>query len=306
MPTDTGPFRVAAFGEVLWDLLPDGARLGGAPANFIAMTAALGDEAFLVSGVGEDERGHQAIASMAARGVAVDCMFLDADHPTGTVTVKLDSKTGPEYCIHENAAWDFVAEAPGLLDMAASLDALCFGTLAQRCAVSRTTLRNFVGRTRGECLRVFDVNLRAPFWTPEAIAWGCSRASIVKMNHEEVVHVAEATGAPAQLRDPVDVARFLVGRFALRLVAITRGGHGSLLVTREDVHDHPGIPCEVVDAIGAGDAFTAALTHSSLRGSSLEEIADAANRWGAWVASQPGGMPRVDAEIRRRVAPRSR
>jgi fructokinase len=302
MQIEAGPFRVGAIGEILWDLLPDGARLGGTVANFTAMTAALGDQAFLVSSVGDDARGQQALAQMTAHSVDVNYISRDPDHSTGTVTVTLASKTGPEYCIHQDAAWDFIVETPALLELAATLDAVCFGTLAQRSMVTRTTLRKFVDRTRADCVRVFDVNLRAPHWNEEVVAWGCSRATILKMNHEEVLPVGKAAGAQDSMHDPVEVARFLLDRFAVRLVAITRGGHGSLLVTREEVQEHPGVSCAVVDTIGAGDAFTAALTHSALRGYPLEAMAETANRWGAWVASQSGGMPYVDADTRRQIS----
>lgn len=301
MQIESGSFRVGAIGEILWDLLPDGARLGGTVANFTAMIAAFGDQAFLVSSVGEDARGQQALAQMTAHGVGVDYISRDSEHPTGTVAVKLESNTGPEYCIHEGTAWDHIAETPALLSLAATLDAVCFGTLAQRSAGTRATLRRFVEHTRADCLRVFDVNLRAPFWTSEMLAWGCSHASILKMNHEEVFPVGEAAAAPKSVQDPVEIARFLLDKFAVQLIAITRGGHGSLLITREEVQEHPGAPCTVVDTIGAGDAFTAALTHSALRRYSLAAMAEAANRCGAWVASQPGGMPYVDAETRRQI-----
>lgn len=301
MQIESGPFRVGAIGEMLWDLLPHGARLGGTVANFSAMIAALGDRAFLISSVGADERGQQALAQLAVHGVGVDYILRDQDHPTGTATVTLDSTDGPGYRFNDDAAWDYMAETAALMALAPTLNALCFGTLAQRCSVTRTTLRKFVEAARAECLRVFDVNLRTPYWTPEELAWGCSRASLIKMNHEEVVPVAEAAGAPNHLQDPVQVARFLLENFSVQLVAITRGGRGSVLVTREGVQDHPGIAAKVVDSVGAGDAFTAALTHAVLRGRPLAEIAEAANRWGAWVASQPGGMPHVDAETRRTI-----
>ncbi|HET9087251.1 MAG TPA: carbohydrate kinase [Acidobacteriaceae bacterium] len=303
MPTESNSFRVAAIGELLWDLLPDGARLGGTVANFCAMTAALQDEAFLVSSVGEDERGRLALAQLAENGVRLDYVSLDSDHPTGTVAVTLASNTGPQYCIQPETAWDFIPETSALMALAPTLDAVCFGTLAQRSPGTRTTLRNFVNRTRPDCLRVFDVNLRAPFWTLEMLAWGCSRAGILKMNDEEVIPVAQAMGAPETLQDPVEVARLLLGRYSMRMVAITRGGKGSLLVTRDLVQEHPGVPCTVVDTIGAGDAFTAALTHAALRRLPLAEMADAANRWGAWVASQPGGMPHVTSDVRRQTNP---
>ncbi|MHB8303262.1 MAG: PfkB family carbohydrate kinase [Acidobacteriaceae bacterium] len=301
MPTEPNPFRIAAVGELLWDMMPEGVRLGGAPANFIAMVAALGDEAYLVSCVGDDDLGKRALGELVAHRVGVDYISCDRSRPTGSVTVTLDAKDGPSYRIHEDVAWDHVAASPSLMALAPTLDAICFGTLAQRSAATKATLRQLVDGTRPDCLRVFDVNLRPPFWTPEALAWGCSRATILKMNHEEVALVAEAVGAPAQGKGPLQAAQFFLERFSLQLVAITRGGKGCLLVARDEVQDHPGIATTLVDSIGAGDAFTAALTHSALRGSSLASMAEAANRWGAWVASQPGGMPWVDAAVHEQV-----
>ena len=297
--------RVAAIGELLWDLLPDGPQLGGAPANFAAIlaqmfssdsTAAIG-EVFLVTCVGDDPLGQQARQQLIARQVHPEFIAVDRGRPTGTVEVQLDSARGPRYRIHKPVAWDDVRETPQLATLAPILDAVCFGTLAQRSPITRTTLRSLVAATRPQCLRVFDVNLREPDWSAEAIRWGCARATIVKMNDEEVAHVAEAIGAQNR-NTPLQVAHSLLDQFPIQLVAITRGPHGSVLVTRNDVADHPGIPTRVVDSIGAGDSFTAGLTYAFLRGHPLPILAEAANRWGAWAASQRGGMPFLDAASR--------
>ncbi len=287
-------FRIAAIGELLWDLLPHGPQLGGAPANFAAMSANLAiaensvDTVFLISQVGNDSLGRQAREQMAAHGVQPDFIFIDSELPTGTVTVTL-AETGPTYRVHEPAAWDAIPTTPELTALAPTLDAICFGTLAQRSAVTRRTLREFVEAARMECARVFDVNLRAPYWTQESLEWGCAHASIVKMNEEEVPQLARALAAPTST--PLEFANFLLREFPVKLVAITRGAQGSLLRTREAIEEHPGIPVQVVDSIGAGDAFTAGLTHAFLRGCSLEAIAGQANRRGAWMTTQPGGMP---------------
>lgn len=299
------PLRVAAIGELLWDLLPTGPQLGGAPANFAAtlaqMSASVADNSsnrvFLVTAVGDDAFGIQAREQLIARRVHPDFIAVDRSHPTGTVDVLLDANHDPRYRIRENVAWDYIAETPPLFALAPTLDAICFGTLAQRSPMTRTTLRALVAATRADCLRVFDVNLRPPDWTAEAIAWGCAHATIFKMNHEEVAHVANAIGA-AKEATPLQVARSLLNQFPMQLVAITRGPQGSLLVTREAVHDHPGVPAHVADSIGAGDCFTAALTYSSLHHRPLPILAEAANRWGAWAASQRGGMPFLDATSR--------
>ncbi|HEY5256561.1 MAG TPA: PfkB family carbohydrate kinase [Acidobacteriaceae bacterium] len=296
------PLRVAAIGELLWDLLPEGPQLGGAPANFAAILAqmfACGEntpagEVFLVSSVGDDPLGQQAQEQLLARRVRPDFVAIDPDLATGTVEVRLDPKLGPLYRIHKPVAWDAVRETPKLAALASMLDAVCFGTLAQRSPITRATLRAVVSATRADCLRVFDVNLRAPDWTAEAIFWGCERATIFKMNAEEVEHIANAVGA--EIRDtPLQVAYRLLDQFPIQLVSITRGSRGSLLVSRDAVNDHPGIPTRVVDSIGAGDCFTAALTYFSLHHCPLRILAEAANRWGAWATSQRGGMPLLDA-----------
>ncbi|MGO8718289.1 MAG: PfkB family carbohydrate kinase [Acidobacteriaceae bacterium] len=297
--------RVAAIGELLWDLLPDGSALGGAPANFAAILAQMSacaadnsaDEVFLVTCVGDDPLGTQARKQLIAHHVRPDYISVDRSHPTGTVEVLLDADHGPRYRIRENVAWDYVPETPPLLALAPTLDAICFGTLAQRSPVTRTTLRSLVAATRAECLRVFDVNLRKPDWTAETVAWGCTHATVLKMNQEEVAHIARAVGATDN-RTPLQVAHSLLDQFPIELVAITRGRHGSLLVTRDAVHDHPGTHVHGADSIGAGDCFTAALTYGSLRHRPLPVLAEAANRWGAWAASQRGGMPFLDEQTR--------
>lgn len=294
--------RVAAIGELLWDLLPEGPQLGGAPANFAAILAQVfacdaaksAGEVFLVSCVGDDPLGIQARQQLVARSVHPDFIAVDPNRPTGTVEVELDADQGPRYRICNDVAWDAVPETPQLAALAPTLDAICFGTLAQRSTMTRATLHSLIQATRPGCLRVFDVNLRAPDWTTEAIVWGCRHATLFKMNHEEVAHVAKAIGAEEQ-GSPLQIAHSLVDQFPIQLVAITRGSQGSLLVSRDAVNDHPGIPVHVADSIGAGDCFTAALTYFSLHHRPLSIVAEAANRWGAWAASQHGGMPLLDA-----------
>lgn len=290
-------FRIAAIGELLWDILPTGPQLGGAPANFAAMSAHLSainsasDEIFLISRLGDDVLGRQAIQQLSSRALALDFLSIDPHHPTGSVTVALAADGIPAYNIHENAAWDHIPSSAELLALAPTLDAVCFGTLAQRSAETRATLRHFVQATQAHCLRVFDVNLRAPYVSAESLHWGCSHATVLKMNHEEVPHLAAALNAPPEIRTPQTLAQFVLDQFPIQLVAITRGAEGSLLTTRQSMHDHPGIAISVADTIGAGDAFTAALTRSMLLRQPLHTIAEAANHWGSWVASQQGGMP---------------
>ncbi|HWF66280.1 MAG TPA: PfkB family carbohydrate kinase [Acidobacteriaceae bacterium] len=311
------PFRIAAIGELLWDLLPDGPQLGGAPANFASLSANLtpadsfgsGDTVFLISRVGSDPLGTQALHRLRSHRVVSDFLSVDPTHPTGTVTVTLNAGRDAAYCIHQPAAWDFIPQSPSLAALAPTLDAICFGTLAQRSPVTRETLRGFVEATRPDCLRVFDVNLRAPYWNAETLAWGCTHASILKMNEEEAPIVARALKffAPepcSQNKNLLAVAHLLLERFPAQLVAITRGGRGCLLVTREATCDHSGIAVEtmaMVDSIGAGDAFTAALTHAMLRHRPLPVVAEEASYWGSWAITQAGGMPLPDRNARRNV-----
>jgi fructokinase len=303
---ETGQRVVVGLGELLWDLLPEGARLGGAPANFAVMAGRLGNRAVVASRVGTDELGAQAQAEL--EGLPVECGFLqsDAEFATGTVTVTLRDGE-PEYTIHEPVAWDRLALTPEWRELAREADAVCFGTLAQRAEVSRETILGFLDATRRECVRVFDVNLRAPFWSGELLRGSLGRATILKLNAGELRQVLMGTGVcpyPTEAKHDDEMlrgARRLLERYPVEMVCITLGGQGSLLVTRREHHRHHGLAATVKDTVGAGDAFTAALTHYYLEGAPLAVMNEAGNRWGAWVASQAGGMPPLGAETLERV-----
>jgi fructokinase len=280
---------VCGLGELLWDLLPSGERLGGAPANFAVMAARLGNRSVIASRLGADERGARAREVLSTFPVDLSYLQIDSRQPTGTAGVEL-SAGEPHFVIHAPAAWDFLEWTPAWQSLAAEVDAVCFGTLAQREQASRETIRKFLRATREDCIRVFDVNLRAPFFSAETIAESLPLATIFKLNEAEVPIVLRLLGGPAAIDLP-DAARWLLERYPLQLVAITMGAQGSLLVTRETVHRHPGVTVKIADTVGAGDAFTAGLVDAYLRGATLEAMNEAANRWGAWVASQPGAMP---------------
>jgi fructokinase len=282
---------------LLWDLLPEGERLGGAPANFAVMAARLGNRAAILSRIGRDELGRKAVATLEELPVDTEFLQVDARHETGRATIELRDGQ-PGYTIHEPVAWDFLELSGEWVSLAERADAVCFGTLAQRNRASRQTIQELVAQTRAECLRVFDVNLRAPHVSAEVVEESLELASVLKMNDHEVPLVMELLGLEAEADLRAAGCRFLREFPELRLVAVTRGGHGSLLVGRDGRDEHPGIPVEVADAIGAGDAFTAAMLHALLRGESLAAVNEAANRCGAWVASQSGGMPELPEEIR--------
>jgi fructokinase len=284
---------IVGLGELLWDLLPAGERLGGAPANFAVMAARLGNRGVIASRLGADERGERARTALNALPVDSVHLQFDLKQPTGTVGIEIAGNE-PHYVIHAPAAWDFLEWTAEWSALAAETNAVCFGTLAQRERVSRVTIQEFLRATRPECVRVFDVNLRAPFFSANVIAASLPLATILKLNEVEVPIVQQLLDAPAE-SDLVRAARWLLDRYPLQLVAITLGAHGSLLVTRDAADRHPGMAVKVVDTVGAGDAFTAALVDAYLRGATPAAINEAGNRWGAWVASQPGAMPDIDA-----------
>lgn len=300
---------MVGLGELLWDLLPEGARLGGAPANFAVMAGRLGSQAVIASRVGVDALGIDARERLAALPVDASLIQTDEELPTGTVTVAIEGGE-PKYTIHEPAAWDRMELTPEWRALAETADAVCFGTLAQRHERSRETIREFLDATRPECVRVMDVNLRAPFWQADTLREGLARASVVKLNGSELPEVLRTSGACPHAVETEDeeemvrCARRLMERYPARLVCVTLGSRGSLLATRTGRHRHGGHAVVVRDTVGAGDAFTAALVHSfflsggdPLESAALERLNEAGNRWGAWVASQAGAMPELDAEM---------
>ena len=297
------PKIIVGLGEMLWDMLPGGERLGGAPANFAVMAARLGDRGVIASRLGRDKLGDRALDELDELPIDISFVQRDPEHPTGSVGVEIIDGE-PHYTIHEPVAWDFLEWTPEWRALAQSADAVCFGTLAQRSEVSRKTIQDFVAGMRPQCLRVFDVNLRPPYFSAEQIAESLATATIFKLNETEVPRVLTMLGAAASSygeEELLAAARWLIVRYPLRLVAITMGGSGSLLVSRDSFHRHPGVLAKVVDTVGAGDAFTAALVHSCLTGDSLAQMNEAGNRWGAWVASQPGAMPPLDAATLARI-----
>jgi fructokinase len=284
---------VVGLGEVLWDLLPGGKQLGGAPTNFAYITKLLGDNGVVASRVGADDLGREARQALEKLGLPAANLQLDLAHPTGTVKVQLDAAGQPKFEISENVAWDFLAWTAEWNALASEADAICFGSLAQRSPVSHKTIREFVKAARPSATRIFDVNLRQAFFCAEVLVESLKRADIMKLNDDELPRVMALLGIAH--RNEESSAESLLRTFSLKLVCVTRGANGSLLVNNSGRHHHPGYPIKVADTIGAGDAFTAALVHQYLRGASLAAMNDAANRVGSWVASQIGGTPTPNA-----------
>ena len=282
------PEKILALGEVLWDLLPSGKQLGGAPANFTFQCRCFGADARLVTRVGGDDLGREVLDRLRSMGVPTDTVQVDPARPTGTVDVTLAPDGQPRYTIRAGAAWDRIEADALATSLAASADAVCFGSLAQREEPSRRSIRSLVQAVRPGALRMFDVNLRAPFVEPVVIEDSLVLANALKLNDQELPALAAMFGLPAEARAAM---AGLAHRFDLALVALTRGPGGSLLFADGAWSDHPGVPVEVHDTVGAGDAFTAVLVVGRLAGRPLDAINRHANEVAAFVCSRPGGSP---------------
>jgi fructokinase len=295
---------IVGLGELLWDMLPKGPQLGGAPSNFAVMAARLGNRGVAATRVGTDPLGRKALSFLKTTPIDTQYIQEDFSRVTGSVSVTLDEGQA-RYVFHEPVAWDFLEFTPHWLALAEQADAVCFGTLAQRSPASRRTIESFLHETRPECVRIFDVNLRAPFINAEVVEHSLELATIFKLNADEMPQVLSLLDFPDAAGTTPDFllngARQIVDQFPVKLVAITLGAQGSLLVTRDQVDRHPGYPAKVADTVGAGDAFAAALAHYYLRGATLSQLNTAGNRWGSWVASHAGAMPPLPDEEREAV-----
>jgi fructokinase len=285
-------YNIVGLGELLWDVLPKGKELGGAPANFAYMTSLLGDHGIVASRVGGDALGRTAGRRLERIGLRSKFLQLDTKHPTGTAKVDVDPTGQPTFDFPENVAWDFFEWTPEWQKLASTTDAVCFGTLAQRSPQSRATIRLFLQEVARGTTRIFDVNLRPKSYSAEILDDSMKLADIVKLNQDELRIVVKLLGS--DLSDEERAARWLRDTYGLRLVCITRGAKGSLLVSPTEVSQHSGIRVVVADTVGSGDAFTAALIYHYLRHGTLATMNEAANRMGAWVASQTGATPPRD------------
>src|ERR1700761_4995343 len=306
MARDITP-RIVGFGELLWDILPAGPRLGGAPANFTIMCAHLANEAVLVSSLGDDDYGRNARSLLTQPHLDLRQLQVDPDHATGTVEVTFTEGNQPRYAIAREVAWDFVRTTPGLVGEARRASAVCYGTLGQRMEISRATLRSLLEAVRPDCARVCDINIRMPDCNPEILHWSMAHATVIKVSEEELplafsflATLGLAVGS-APLT-PRAAAQALLAFFPeSKLVATTLGPGGCLVASRAGVHEHPGFPVTVVDTVGAGDAFTAGLVHAYLRGASLKQMAEAGNLCGSYVASQPEATPVLPSALLHRL-----
>ncbi|MDE6443229.1 MAG: carbohydrate kinase [Muribaculaceae bacterium] len=286
---------VVGMGEALWDVLPEGRKIGGAPANFAYHVSQFGLPSCVVSAVGDDPLGDEILENFTSKGLThlVD----KVPYPTGTVQVELDQEGIPMYDIKENVAWDNIPFTPELEEIARNAKAVCFGSLAQRNVVSRQTIAKFLDAMpkKDDTLVVFDVNLRQGFYNKEILCESMERCNILKINDEELVTVSRMFGYPGI--DLQDKCWILLGKYNLKMLILTCGVNGSYVFTPGHVSFQPTPKVEVADTVGAGDSFTAAFIASVLRGDSVEEAHSKAVRTSAFVCTQKGAMPILPKDL---------
>lgn len=286
---------VVGIGEVLWDILPDGKKIGGAPANFAYHVSQFGLQSLVVSAIGDDALGQEIIGTFRDKGL--NSLISTVPYPTGTVQVELDMAGIPQYIIKEGVAWDNIPFTPELEALARNTCAVCFGSLAQRSTVSRNTINRFIDTMPKDngTLIVFDANLRQSFYSEDVLEQSMMRCNILKINDEELPTVCRISGIIES--DPESQCRALLNRYNLKILILTCGVNGSYIFTHDAKSFLPTPQVEVADTVGAGDSFTAAFTASILSGLPVPVAHRKAVDVSAFVCTQNGAMPVIPAEL---------
>ncbi|MCI6292256.1 MAG: carbohydrate kinase [Bacteroidales bacterium] len=285
---------VVGMGEALWDVLPEGKKIGGAPANFAYHVSQFGLPSCVVSAIGDDALGKEIIENFTSKGL--DQLIAEVPYPTGTVQVEIDQTGIPLYDIKESVAWDNIPYTEHLDALAKRTKAVCFGSLAQRNVVSRETINHFLDTMPkdDDSLVVFDVNLRQGFYNKEILCKSMQNCNILKINDEELITVSRMFGYPGI--DLQDKCWILLGKYNLKMLILTCGINGSYVFTPGNVSFQPTPKVEVADTVGAGDSFTAAFIASILKGKSVTEAHTIAVKTSAFVCTQKGAMPILPPE----------
>lgn len=295
---------LVSVGEILWDVLPDGRLLGGAPANVAWHALQMGADAYIASAVGDDADGREILARLRAMGMDTETVSVVGDKPTSTVDAMVDAAGNARYRIHEDVAWDSLPVTPAVAALAARADILAFGSLAQRSPASAAAIRGILDAASGRTLRVFDINLRPPHFTGATLVAGLERADVLKMNDEELPVVADLFGLPGE-EEEATLAGIVRRHPNLRCVIVTCGPGGALWYDRDGtVRMPPPETVEVIDTVGAGDSFTAAAALGLLKGWDKEAILSRALRTASFVCSQRGATPELPREIKQLFAER--
>lgn len=287
-------FKVVGIGEVLWDLLPSGPQLGGAPANFACHARQLGAQVEVITRVGRDDLGRQILSCFKDMNIGTNAVQFDDRLPTGTAVVALDGGT-PHFTIHENVAWDCIESSPVALDCVRFADAICFGTLAQRSPTSRSAIQKIVSSVSTNALRVYDVNLRQQYYDRNIIEQSIKNANVLKLNDHELTILTPMFGLTGDVNTKVEQ---LSKNFSLRMVALTCAERGSLLYETGKWSELPGSHKKVVDTVGAGDSFTAALVIGLLQQMTLGDIHSIAAEIAGFVCSRDGATPNLPLHLR--------
>ena len=287
--------KVIGMGEALWDVLPDGKKIGGAPANFAYHVKQFGLESCAISAIGEDPLGDELVEKFDEKDLTY---HLDrVPYPTGTVLVELDTEGVPQYEIKENVAWDNIPYTNELKALAKETRAFCFGSLAQRNVVSRDTINAFLDDipAANDPLIVFDINLRQNFYTKEILCNSMEKCNILKINDEELVTVSRMFGYPGI--DLENKCWILLGKYNLKMLILTCGINGSYVFTPGEISFYPTPKVEVADTVGAGDSFTAAFIANILKGKDVREAHKIAVDTSAYVCTQKGAMPKLPERL---------
>lgn len=281
---------IVGIGEILWDVFPDGERFGGAPANFACHAASLVGRSQIVSAIGADDLGKRALEKLREKQVDITNVAVLQGYRTGTVQVELDEHGAASYEFGKDDAWDHLVSSSETDELARQTNAVCFGTLGQRSSQSRQMIEGFVSSVPADAWRIFDINLRPPFYSFDVIEDSLRLANLLKLNSDELQIVSKYFEIEG---DPVSQMKQIANRFDLRVVALSRGAEGAMLVRGEEVSEFHGAETEVIDTVGAGDAFTSVLACGLLAGKELDEINQVACEVAAYVCSKPGGTPEL-------------
>ncbi|HEX3800799.1 MAG TPA: carbohydrate kinase [Verrucomicrobiae bacterium] len=292
-------YKVIGIGEVLWDLMPAGRQLGGAPANFAFHARSLGANASVITRVGEDSLGREILQRFNEMKIADGVMQIDAGKPTGTVAVTLCEDGVPQFTIHEDVAWDWLAPTEAAQSAVSEANAICFGTLAQRNTRSRSCIRQLMAAAPAGALRIFDINLRQPYYSREIIEESLQMANVLKLNDQELPVLAGMFDLGIEPRQQMER---LAELFHLQVIVLTRGPRGSFLYQDGRWSERVSEPVNVVDTVGAGDAFTAALTMGLLNKLDLDQVHIFATQVAGFVCSQAGATPVLPTQLRNKFA----
>ncbi|MFA6126866.1 MAG: carbohydrate kinase [Bacteroidales bacterium] len=283
-----GPL-VTGIGELLWDMLPSGIQLGGAPCNFAFHARQAGCDSLVISAVGKDKLGDELLQKLHQLDLS-DRYIQKISFPTSTVSIRLNENGHPDYTIHEQVAWDFIQWNSQIKELAGKLDAVCFGSLAQRNRISQETIVSLILATRPDCLRIFDINLRQHYYSREIVVQSIMLADVLKLNDDELPAVAEFTGLSGDVRNQLTD---LLIKLKLKYIVYTMGSKGSIIVNDREYSFVEAPSVKVADTVGAGDAFTAVFTAGILRGLPLSQVHRKATEIAALVCTKKGATPEL-------------